>query len=144
MYRKLAVAISINVIVMFLLTYVMIDDISHLQVNINSVYMALMMAAPMVVVMLVVMRSMFENRKLNHALHASAVGVFLLLLLLVRTQTPVGNEQFLRSMIPHHSGAIVMCERATITDPEISALCDEIVRAQEEEIDRMNEILARL
>jgi uncharacterized protein (DUF305 family) len=27
------------------------------------------------------------------------------------TQGAVGDDQFLRSMIPHHSGAILMCEQ---------------------------------
>jgi uncharacterized protein (DUF305 family) len=61
----------------------------------------------------------------------------------MRTQAAVGNEQFLRSMIPHHSGAILMCEQASITDPEIAALCTQIVRSQREEIARMQEILKR-
>jgi hypothetical protein len=44
-------------------------------------------------------------------MHALSV-VFVLvithvLLLLARTQTPVGDDQFLRSMIPHHSSAIL-------------------------------------
>jgi hypothetical protein len=31
-------------------------------------------------------------------------------------------------MIPHHSGAILMCEQAALTDPDIVALCRQIVR----------------
>jgi uncharacterized protein (DUF305 family) len=61
----------------------------------------------------------------------------------MRTQTPVGNVQFLRSMIPHHSSAIVMCERSSITDPKIVALCGQIVKAQKEEIAQMQKILSR-
>jgi uncharacterized protein (DUF305 family) len=34
----------------------------------------------------------------------------------------VGDKQFLRSMIPHHAGAILMCEKASIKDAEIRAL----------------------
>jgi uncharacterized protein (DUF305 family) len=61
----------------------------------------------------------------------------------MRTQTPVGDVQFLRSMIPHHSSAIVMCEHARITDPEIETLCGEIVEAQEREIAQMQAMLDR-
>jgi len=46
-------------------------------------------------------------------------------------------------MIPHHSGAILMCEQAAITDPEIVALCGDIVKAQRDEIAQMKAILAR-
>jgi uncharacterized protein (DUF305 family) len=62
---------------------------------------------------------------------------------LARTQTPVGNAQFLQSMIPHHSSAILMCQEAELTDPEIIELCDQIVKSQEEEITQMKGILAR-
>ncbi len=34
-------------------------------------------------------------------------------------QAGIGDKEFLRSMIPHHSGAILMCEQATLTDPEM-------------------------
>jgi uncharacterized protein (DUF305 family) len=47
-------------------------------------------------------------------------------------------------MIPHHSGAILMCERSTITDQEIIELCGEIVQTQEEEIAQMEAILQRM
>jgi len=47
-------------------------------------------------------------------------------------------------MIPHHSGAILMCGKAKLTDPELIALCDEIIIAQEREIVQMQAILDRL
>lgn len=143
-YQKLAIATTINAVIMFLLTYVMIDSLDHFLVNINRVYMALIMAAPMVLVMLTVMRSMFKNPRTNTILYITFAGLFLLLFFLIRTQTPVGDEAFLRSMIPHHSGAILMCEQANISDPEIVTLCEEIVEAQVEEINQMKAILTRM
>jgi hypothetical protein len=142
-YKKLAVAVSINTVIMFFLTFVLIANGSHFRVNINRIYMALIMAAPMVIVMLLVMRSMFMNKRLNAALLVTFSVLTLVLFFLMRTQTPVGNEQFLRSMIPHHSSAILMCEQSNITDPEIATLCDEIVQTQKEEIAQMDAILER-
>lgn len=140
-YRKLGLAISINTVVMFLLTYALIARMEHFYPNINRVYMALLMALPMVVVMLVVMRSMYDNQRRNRILLASSLGGFVLLFVLARTQTPVGNDQFLRSMIPHHSSA--MCQQASLTDAEILALSTDIVKAQEREIAQMKAILER-
>lgn len=143
-YKKLALVTSVNAIAMFLLTYVLIDSVDHFYVNINRVYMTFLMVAPMVVMMLLVMSSMYKNKQLNYALVASFIVGFLLVLWLARTQTPVGDEPFLRSMIPHHSSAILMCEESAITDSEIITLCEEIVATQEEEIAQMEDILARL
>jgi uncharacterized protein (DUF305 family) len=141
-YKKLGLVISINAVVMFLLTYALIDSWDHFYPNINRVYMALMMVAPMVILMLWVMRSMYENLRLNVVLYLVFSLLFLASFFLARTQTPVGDDQFLRSMIPHHSSAIVMCEEASISDPQIIELCGEIVEAQVREIAEMKEILA--
>lgn len=141
-YGKLGIVIAINAVVMFLLTYALIDSVDHFHVNINRMYMALMMVAPMVIMMLIVMRSMFGNARLNVLVYVAAVAVFLGSFFLARSQTPVGDDQFLRSMIPHHSSAILMCERSSITDPQIVTLCGEIVEAQEREIAEMEAILA--
>lgn len=143
MYKKLAIAISINAVLMYFITYVMIDDFEHFYLNINRVYMSLMMVAPMVIVMLLVMNSMYENKKLNYILIAASAGLFILTFSLARWQAPVGNTQFLRSMIPHHSSAIVMCQESDLTDPEITKLCEEIIKAQKEEIMQMKTILER-
>jgi RsiW-degrading membrane proteinase PrsW (M82 family) len=143
-YQKLALTITINAIMMFFITYTLIDSLEHFHFNINRVYMTLLMVAPMVVLMILVMRSMFKNQQLNYVLIVAFIGLFALVFFFARTQTPVGNEQFLRSMIPHHSSAILMCEESNLTDGQILELCEEIVETQEREIAEMEEILARL
>ena len=143
MYKKLAIAISINFVLMYLIGFVMIDKFDDFYNNINRIYMALMMIAPMVIVMLLVMRSMFQSKTLNYILMAASAGLFILCFALTRTQIPVGDTQFLRSMIPHHSSAIVMCQESEITNPEIIKLCGQIVKSQQEEIDQMKTILSR-
>jgi hypothetical protein len=143
MYKKRAIAISINAILMYLIGYVMIDKFDDFYLNINRVYMTLLMVTPMVIVMLLVMSSMFENKKLNYILIAASAAVFVICFALSRTQVPVGNTQFLRSMIPHHSSAIVMCQESEITDPEIIKLCQQIIKSQEEEITEMKTLLAK-
>ncbi|HVR32543.1 MAG TPA: DUF305 domain-containing protein [Acidimicrobiia bacterium] len=141
-YQKLGIAVGINTVVMFILTYALIDSFDHFYPNLNRGYMALMMSAPMVIVMLAVMGAMYPDRRLNLGLMATAGAVFVLVFSLARTQTPIGDDQFLRSMIPHHSSAIVMCEESSISDPEIEALCTEIVATQEREIAEMTRLLA--
>jgi uncharacterized protein (DUF305 family) len=67
-----------------------------------------------------------------------------LLFTAIRQQTLVTDSQFLRSMIPHHSGAILMCGEAPLQDAEIRKLCESIIASQQQEIDQMNAILRRL
>ena len=61
----------------------------------------------------------------SHEVHKSGTAVlaFGLAYGAMRTQAAVGDRQFLRSMIPHHSGAVLMCQQASLSDPEIRALC---------------------
>ena len=47
-------------------------------------------------------------------------------------------------MIPHHAGAILMCEQAPLQDSEIKALCKNIVSGQQSEIDQMKAKLEAL
>lgn len=57
--------------------------------------------------------------------------------LLIRSQAAISDRQFLRSMIPHHAGAILMCEQASIRDADIRRFCQDIVSGQQAEINQM-------
>ena len=54
----------------------------------------------------------------------------------------IGDSAFLRSMIPHHSGAILMCEENRLKDPELVKLCQDIITSQTQEIAQMKQLLA--
>jgi len=142
-YRGLFIEVAIDFVIMYLVMYTMIATPDHFRLNLNNVYMTLMMVAPMGLVMLLFMRSMFPSRRANLLIGAGAAAVFAVSLWGMRTQAAIGDDEFLRSMIPHHSGAILTCREARLTDPEIIRLCDGIVRSQQREIDQMEAILAR-
>lgn len=61
----------------------------------------------------------------------------------MRAQALIGDRQFLRAMIPRHSGAVLMRQRSDIRDPEIVTLCAGIVGSRKQEIAQMKAILAR-
>ena len=69
----------IDFIIMFFVTYTMIATFGDLYLNISNLYMTLMMVAPMAVVMLVSMRSMFPTQRVNWMIGAGAAIVFCLL-----------------------------------------------------------------
>ena len=143
-YKMFALNLAISLLVMYLAMFAMIWSLGEFVQNLNFFYMALVMWAPMGAIMLATMGGMYGNRKLNAALYVALAAIFVLSLLGIRQQSLVGDDQFLRSMIPHHSGAILMCEEAKLTDPEIRQLCGEIVEAQKQEIAQMKRILDRL
>jgi uncharacterized protein (DUF305 family) len=128
---------------MYFVMYTMIASLGHLRLNLNNVYMTLMMVAPMAIVMLVSMRSMFKRRRLNLVLGVFAALVFAGSFYAMRTQAVIHDTEFLRSMIPHHSGAILMCKEAQLSDAEIQALCRDIIRSQSSEIAQMEAMLQR-
>lgn len=142
-YARLALALGISIVVMWLLSQSMVNDFSHFQPTLANLYITLLMASSMGVIMMLVMWRMFERRALNFALLAGFVAVFAGALVLGRSATFIGDEQFLHSMIPHHSRAILLCENASITEPEIVQLCEQIIEAQREEIAIMEDLLRR-
>lgn len=143
-YRNLAFELILDFIIMYLVMYTMIATLDHFYFNLNNVYMTLMMVAPMTILMLVMMRSMYQNKRANLIIAIGAVVIFAASFYAMRSQAAIGDKELIRGMIPHHSGAILMCEQASLTDPELVALCDEIVEAQEREISQMQAILNRL
>ena len=142
-YLMLGLNLLLSLIIMYVAMFAMIWTWGEFVQNINFFYMALVMWAPMAAVMLLTMPQMYPNKKLNGLLYLGFAAVFILSMIGIRQQSLVGDRQFLRSMIPHHSGAVLMCEKAKLTDPEIQTLCDEIIRSQISEIDEMKEILKR-
>lgn len=143
-YVSLAVQTVVSGAVMYLAMFVMIDGLGSLYNNLNTFYMTLMMLAPMAAAMILGMGGMFPNKRANAAILAISAVAFVGSFALIRTQTTIGDTAFLRSMIPHHSGAILMCREAKLQDPEVKRLCDGIIRSQRSEIDEMKAILARL
>ncbi|MBC7504211.1 MAG: DUF305 domain-containing protein [Sandarakinorhabdus sp.] len=142
-YLNLGAQTAIGGAIMYFVMFVMIDRLSSFYNNLNMLYMTLMMIAPMVVLMILAMRDMFPSKVLNSGLLIGSVLIFVGCFGLIRTQTTIGDAAFLRSMIPHHSGAILMCEQAPLTDTQLVMLCRNIIKSQRDEIAQMKAILAR-
>jgi uncharacterized protein (DUF305 family) len=143
-YRNLFVMAIMSFGVMYVLMYAMVDRFANVYANLNQAYMAALMAAPMVLIEIFVMGAMYRNTKANAVIVAVSAVVLAGSFLLIRAQTGIDDRQFLRSMIPHHAGAILMCEQAAVQDPEIKALCERIKASQQAEIDQMKAKLEAL
>lgn len=143
-YGRLLLMAGLSFLSMYVLMYAMVNTFANVYGNLNQFYMAGLMAAPMVVIELALMGSMYGDRKRNVTIAAVSLVALGAFWIAIRQQTAITDRQFLRSMIPHHAGAILRCEKASIRDPEIKKLCVAIVSSQRSEIDQMKAKLAEL
>ena len=143
-YSRLFLMVGLHFIAMYVFMYAMVNSFGNVFNSFNQVYMAALMTSSMVLIELPLMWSMYKSKKLNIVM--LAVGLLLLVTswFAIRQQAAIDDRQFLRSMIPHHAGAILMCQEATIQDAEIKNLCETIEAGQQQEIDQMKAILGRL
>ena len=143
-YRRFLLMIVLHFLAMYIFMYAMVNAFSNAFNNVNQLYMAALMTSSMILIELPVMASMYKSKKLN--LIIIVVGVALLVgsWFAIRQQTAIHDRQFVRSMIPHHAGAILMCKEASLEDAEIKTLCRNIETGQQQEIDQMKSILYRL
>lgn len=141
-YRLLAMMV-LSFVAMYVLMYAMVDRFANVFNSVNQVYMAALMAAPMLIIELMLMGGMYPDKRRNAILVGVGAVALAVFWLAIRQQAAVGDRQFLRSMIPHHAGAILMCREASLTDAEIKKLCESIIASQQSEIDRMKAMLER-
>lgn len=143
-YRNLFYMALLSFISMYVLMYVMVDSFSNVFVNVNQLYMAALMTVPMIVLELFLMRSMYTNKVINIFLYAMCLLLFVVLFLAIRKQTFITQAEFLKSMIPHHAAALLMCKSAHLQDPSLKRLCQTILTTQQAEIDFMKSRLKNL
>jgi uncharacterized protein (DUF305 family) len=136
--------IVLHFIAMYIFMYAMVNVFDNVFNSLNQVYMAALMTASMVLIELPLMSSMYQSKKLNMIILAAVAIMLIGAWFGIRQQAAIGDRQFLRSMIPHHAGAILMCQQASIQDQEIRTLCNNIISGQQAEIDQMKTILSRL
>lgn len=137
MYKRFAVMSVAMFAVMYFIMYAMIDGWQNLIPNINNLYMTLLMTSAMLLIELAIMKVMYPNRKMNWAIAIISVAVGIFSWFGIREQINVGDKQFAKGMIPHHAAAILMSEKAHLTDPELIQLQKNILETQAEEIELM-------
>ena len=143
-YKKLTIMMIISFMVMYFVMYLNMDRAIHYHTSITRVYMTVLMVAPMAIMMILLMGKMYPNKPVNAAIIGSAIALFIISLIALRTQTPIGDIDYMKAMIPHHSSAIMTSKHADIKDPEVKKLSEQIIKSQEEEIALMERLLKEL
>lgn len=140
----MALMLMISFGIMYIVMFLNVDDFGDIYFSLTRTYMALLMTAPMALLMLLVMRGMYTSKKLNTVITIIAISVFTFALTALRSQAFISDIQYMRAMIPHHSSAIMTSKNANIKDSEVRRLSDSIIKSQQREIRQMKKILERL
>lgn len=136
-WGKFAAMIGTSTFIMFFLMYQLVYDADHAMFSLNRLVSSLVMGSVMTIVMLGFMWPMYRGTGLKMIVLAGAVVVGVVLLAINRTQVLIGDIEFMKSMIPHHSIAINNARKADIRDPRVRDLADQIIESQVREIREM-------
>ncbi|MEX2624244.1 MAG: DUF305 domain-containing protein [Acidimicrobiia bacterium] len=136
-YLRFGLMIATSMVLMYAVMYLNTFEWDHVRWSETRLFMTLLMGATMAVVMLGFMLGMYKNWKANVAIVLTSLALFGLATWLVRSQTTVEENSYMRAMIPHHSIAILTSERSQIEDVRVCELAVEIIEAQRREISEM-------
>lgn len=137
-YLKFFAMIATSMIAMFFLMYThSYQIIDHFWFSETRLFMALIMGGAMIIIMLLYMLHMYNNRGKNIITLALGVALITGGIGLVRSQETVSDVDYMEGMIPHHSIAILTSERSQIKDVRVRELADKIIKAQRREIMEM-------
>lgn len=143
-YPKFFLMLGVSFIIMYTVMFLNVDSTDHIHLSLTRTYMTLLMVSPMALLMLGFMGHMYTNKKTNAIIIVASLSVLIGVFAFLRNQTFVGDVQYMKAMIPHHSSAILTSQQAGIKDPEVRKLADDIIKAQQQEIARMKAMLDRL
>ena|SRR6056297_2029644 len=143
-YKNFFLSLLASLIVMYVVMFLNVVDFGHIYFSLTRLYMVLLMVSPMALLMLFFMRKMYTNKKVNLFIGLASVFVFVLSLLFLRYQVFISEAQYMKAMIPHHSSAILTSQKADLSDSEVKKLSEDIIEAQEREIEQMKQILKSL
>ncbi|MEC4895784.1 MAG: DUF305 domain-containing protein [Oscillatoria sp. PMC 1051.18] len=140
-WGRFAAMIATSTFIMFFLMYQLIYSFDHALFSVNRLIASLLMGCVMTAVMLSFMWSMYKGVGIKIAVLGVATALGLAFFSVNRTQALIGDVTFMKSMIPHHSIAINSARKASISDPRVRELADEIIEAQVREIAIMKLLL---
>ncbi|WP_261382225.1 DUF305 domain-containing protein [Mucilaginibacter achroorhodeus] len=143
-YTSFLIMLTMSFGIMYAVMYLNVYEWDHIYLNLTRFYMTLLMICPMAVFMLMMMRHMYTDRKKNFLIMVFSIVIFGTALWGVRRQFAVGDVQWMKGMIPHHSIAVLTSKNADLKDPEVKKLADSIIKAQQAEIIQMKKMIERL
>jgi uncharacterized protein (DUF305 family) len=143
-YIKFVAMMAVSFVIMYAVMFLNADLFEHVMLSTTRTYMTILMIAPMAISMMLFMWGMYENKKANYMILGTALIIFIGTLTMLRNQTMIADVQWMKAMIPHHSSAIMVSQKAHLQDPEAQKLAQDIIEAQKREIAQMQAMIERL
>jgi hypothetical protein len=140
-WKRFAAMIAASTTIMFFLMYQLVYSWDHALFSVTRLLSSIVMGCVMTAVMLAFMWKMYQPRAAKIAVLAASIVGGIVLLVTNRSQILIGDADFLKAMIPHHSIAINNARKAKIRDPRVRYLADRITRDQVKEIAEMKLLL---
>lgn len=136
-WGRFAGMIATSTVIMFVLMYQLVYAVDHATFSVNRLIASLLMGCVMSIVMLGFMWSMYKGTMTKIAVVGVAALLGVILLAANRSQSLIDDTAFMKSMIPHHSIAVNNARKASISDPRVRELADQIIESQVREIAEM-------
>lgn len=140
-WGRFSAMIAVSTIIMFVLMYQLVYSFEDAFFSLTRLVSSLVMGCTMTALMLAFMWKMYRPTAAKTAVLAAAVIGGIVLLAVNRGQMLIGDIDFMKSMIPHHSIAINNARKADIRDPRVRYLADRITRDQVKEIAEMKMLI---
>ncbi len=143
-YKKFAVMLLVSFVLMYAIMFLNVEQPDHIYLSMTRLYMTVLMICAMAVLMLMMMPMMYTNKKINLSIIISSIALFVLAFVGVHKQVGIGDIQYMKGMIPHHSIAIMTSKNAHIKDARVRKLADGIIKTQVKEIAEMKALIDSL
>lgn len=137
MYNRFVLMAILMFFAMYFIMFSMVDRLENVIPNLNNFYMTLLMVVAMLRIEILIMRKMYQNITYNYLIIGISVALGIFAWFGIRNQMNINNKEFVRGMIPHHAAAILMSEKANLSDPELIELQKNILKTQAQEIELM-------
>lgn len=129
---------------MYSIMYVTVWEYADVFNNLNQVYVTASMVGIMLLIELLLMKDMYSDHNTNVKLYVFGFILIIGSIYCIRKQFLINDKQFLMTMIPHHSMAILQTELLLQKDgsKEVKDLAKKINETQKNEISYMKRLLA--
>lgn len=107
--------LGVSFVIMYGAMFLNIAQAEHIHLSSTRTCKALLMVAPMALLMVLMMGNVHHNKARNRVMLRTGALVLVAALVALPAQVPSGAKPYMKAMIPHHSSAILTSSEANET-----------------------------